>query len=96
MNKKEISVLNKADVKLETVKKEVCNKRRMPKEEQDKYKEILNTLASTISGILEDESISIEVREELERETRKQIVLINKMVDKLMDVVHIAKDVYKD
>lgn len=83
--------INSLSARLEVVKTRVDSTSKVSAEEKEKIRAIIQNIADSLSEILEDETISVDVKEKLEKETRKQIVFINKAIDLLQTTIEISK-----
>lgn len=83
--------INSLSARLEVVKTRVDSTPKVSAEEKEKIRAIIQNIADSLSEILEDETISVDVKEKLEKETRKQIVFINKAIDLLQTTIEISK-----
>lgn len=83
--------INSLSVRLEVVKNRVDSTPKVSAEEKEKIRVAIQSIADSLSEILEDDSISVDVKEKLEKETRKQIVFINKAIDLLQTTIDISK-----
>lgn len=83
--------LNSIELRLEVVKKKANMSKRVSAEERENIKKAIKGIADSLSNILEDDFISQEVKEKLEKETRQQIIVINKAIDLLQATVEVSK-----
>lgn len=83
--------INSLSARLEVVKTRVDSTPKVSAEEKEKIRVIIQNIADSLSEILEDETISVDVKEKLEKETRKQIVFIHKAIDLLQTTIEISK-----
>lgn len=83
--------INSLSARLEVVKNRVDSTPKVSAEEKEKIRVAIQSIADNLSEILEDETISVDVKEKLEKETRKQIVFINKAIDLLQTTIDISK-----
>lgn len=83
--------INSLSARLEVVKSRVDSAPKVSAEEKEKIRVAIQSIADNLSEILEDATISVDVKEKLEKETRKQIVFINKAIDLLQTTIDISK-----
>lgn len=83
--------LNSLGMKVAYMKVKTEGKRRMSVEEREKINAQITFVAESITDLLNDNEVELETKKQLANNTRKQIVLINKVLDNLEEVISIAK-----
>ena len=83
--------INSLSARLEVVKSRVGSAPKVSAEEKEKIRAAIQSIADNLSEILEDKTISVDIKEKLEKDTRKQIVFINKAIDFLETTIDISK-----
>lgn len=83
--------LNSLGMKVAYMKVKTEGKRRMSVEEREKINAKITFVAESITDLLNDNEVELETKKQLANNTRKQIVLINKVLDNLEKVISIAK-----
>ena len=87
--------MEKLEFKLALTKERTNKSIRLSQTERDKIKSNLQEIADGLSQVLEDESISMEVRETLAKNVRKQVVIINQSIENLQRVFELAREMKK-
>ncbi|WP_324823573.1 hypothetical protein [Sinanaerobacter sp. ZZT-01] len=83
--------LNNLGMKVTYMKVKTEGKRRMSVEEREKINANITFVVESITDLLNDNEVELETKKQLANNTRKQIVLINKVLDNLEKVISIAK-----
>lgn len=83
--------LNSLGMKVSYMKVKTEGKRRMSVEEREKINANITFVVESITDLLNDNEVELETKKQLANNTRKQIVLINKVLDNLEKVISIAK-----
>lgn len=74
------------------IKDKTKGKRRMSIAEKDELKGRIGAISEMLTDILNNNEIELDIKNQLARETRNQIVLINKVLDNLEKAITVVRE----
>lgn len=74
------------------IKEKAKGKRRMSIAEKDELKGRIGAISEMLTDILNNNEIELDIKNQLSRETRNQIVLINNVLDNLEKAINKARE----
>ena len=88
---KDVERLEKLNIKLAVLKGQSTGKAKYSKQEKENMKRGIIEVCEALAEVLSDDTLDVEFKERLANETRKQMVLINKVLDDLQGIVRVSK-----
>lgn len=88
---RDVEKLDKLNIKVAIMKEQSTGKAKYSKQEKENLKRGITEVCEALAEVLSDDTLDLEFRERLTNETRKQMVLINKVLDDLQGIIRVSK-----
>ena len=88
----DIEKLGQFDMRIAVMRERMSRKARFSEKEKQKLREGITGISEGLAEILSDESLSVEFKERLSVDTRKQMVLMSKALDDLERLIKVSRD----